>query len=103
VTKELEEAMIEAYGPKLKVVSWGPHNPDDVGAMAGLWLRVRIWYGNRLLDLAEWFERRGLSARQHLDAKTFCTVSITRQVLANYGGLRLPLGPFLSFLAICTE
>ena len=23
-----------------------------------LWLRVRIWYANRLLDLAEWLEAR---------------------------------------------
>jgi|RifCSP13_1_1023834.scaffolds.fasta_scaffold13704_4 hypothetical protein len=26
--------------------------------MTGLWLRARIWYANRLLDLAEWLEKR---------------------------------------------
>jgi hypothetical protein len=26
--------------------------------MTALWYRVRIWYANRLLDLAEWLEAR---------------------------------------------
>ena len=26
--------------------------------MTGLWFRVRIWYANRLLDIAEWLEKR---------------------------------------------
>ena len=31
--------------------------PSRVGpSMTALWLRVRIWYANRLLDIAEWLE-----------------------------------------------
>jgi hypothetical protein len=26
--------------------------------MTALWYRIRIWYANRLLDIAEWLENR---------------------------------------------
>lgn len=26
--------------------------------MTALWIRARLWYANRLLDLAEWLEAR---------------------------------------------